>query len=218
MNEHFSGHLEQDGLAGILDLGFVPDVFEIFTDDGTNPDKITWFKEMESLGTPEYGFLTTGSTGDITKLSTAATGIIAYDASTLRVLLPAPDGNGKAQASIADYNTATTYTARSASALGSVVRPTTHNGLVYECTTASGGAAGTEPTFPTRTGQSVTSGSGDVWIARDEEVLTDGVKGVQLGASLSQNTNGNEAWFIATKSDFDRDKGDAGAVAAGNPI
>ena len=136
-----------DGLAVNLNFGFIPEYCLAIHDiDATSPDKYEWFKAMEDESTAQYGILTTGTTGVITELTTAATGAVKYNpGQVLGVLVPSPvAGAVDVFATIADYATGTTYTARSATAVGSIVRPVTasyrNTGLVFECTTASGGA------------------------------------------------------------------------------
>lgn len=206
-----------DGLAAIIDLGFVPDICDMEIDDGTNVDHTRYFNQLED-DNDIFGYLTNGSDGVRTRLTTAATGLSAFDTSVDGVVLPAPDGNGEENSLVTDYSTTTTYTARSATVLGSAVRPTTRNGLVMELTTASGGAAGTEPTWPTVAGNSVTANSGDVWIARDEKTIKIGRKGITIGASVANNTDGLIAQIVATKLDSDPAEVDAGSVAASVPV
>lgn len=189
-----------DGSAINIDFGFAPDRVTLIEGfDDTNPNIYEWFKSLaDAAGNGQYGVLLTGSTGVVTNCADANNGFIAYSTVSTQVLLPAPNGNGEVASTIADYSTTTTYTARSTTALGSVVRPTTHNGYVYECTTASGGAAGTEPTtWGTVVGGTTTAGSGDVWTCREESIIQHGGKGITVGATLS--TDGDEWLAIATK-------------------
>lgn len=212
-------HFEADGLAKIIDIGFIPDEVELRLDEGTNPDIVTWAKRMyddESI----YGHLLTGSSGIVTRLTTAATGISEYDSVNVRCMLPSPDGDGyQASALPSAYTTtlSSAATARSTTALGTVLKPSAGNetGYIYECTTA--GTSSAEPTWPTVPGESVTDGT-VVFICREERIRNIGVKGVQIGASVSQNTDGNQCYLKATR--YDRDPGDidAGSVVAGAPI
>ena len=214
-------HFLSDGLATIVELGYVPDMCKVHLDEGTNPDIVTWFKRMfDDEGI--YGFLLTGSSGVITRLTTAATGISAYDTATLKAMLPAPNGSGnEASATLPlEWTTArsSAASARSVTVTGTLIKPTSGNetGLIYECTT-DGTGSGTEPTWPTRPGESVTDNS-TVWIARNLKVKMIGVKGIQIGADVSQNTNGNQIYIEAYGADKDPADLDAGDVAAGEPI
>lgn len=220
MSQIIGRHFEADGLATIIDIGFVPDEVELRLDEGTNPDIVTWIKRMyddESI----YGHLLTGSSGVVTRLITAATGISAYDTVNPRVMLPAPDGEGEEAAAMPSNFVAGTAqpTARTTAVLGTVVKPSVgnENGYIYECT-VSAGVYGTEPTtWPTIPGNTVSDGT-NTWMCREEKVRNIGVKGVQIGADVSQNTNGNQCYLKAVRYDKDPDDIDAGGVVAGAPV
>jgi hypothetical protein len=212
-------HFEADGLATIVDLGFVPDMVKLYLDEGTNPDILLWFRRMvddESV----YGHLLTGSSGVVSRVTTAATGIEAYDTTQTGVLVDSPvPGADKAFAPVSDWAAAsTTPTARSATAVGTIIRPPVHNGKVYECTTATGTYTSEPSTWPTTPGQTATDGGSNVWTCRDEEVTAIGSKGITIGASVSQNTDGNQIYLEAFKADKDPADMDAGSVAADIPI
>jgi hypothetical protein len=64
--------------------------------------------------------------------------------------------------------TATTWTASTAYLVGDVVKPTTPNGFIYECTTA-GTSGGTQPTWATTAGATVNDGTAQ-WVAIPIEV------------------------------------------------
>jgi hypothetical protein len=191
-----------------VECGFVPDYIEAFSALGGTEIKYEWFKvlyDTAAAALGKYGFVTDGAPAHV---AAATNGFRPYDTSVESVVLPAPDGDGYMKAaSIADYNIATTYTARSVTALGSVVRPSTHNGFVYELITASGGAAGAEPTWPTKVGDTVTATSTDVWICREERVVRTGVKGFTVGATIC--TDGEYWVFKAEQHDRYSYMGDA---------
>lgn len=185
------------GAAYNLDLGFEPDYVEIeMVDTATNTDRYIWCGRSQQehatcvTDSTEYGIIIkegVTSIGD-----TVAKGISLYDGSkTPRVRIPAYDGDGLSETDVyGDYSTTADYssvgTARSTSALGTVVRPTTHNGYVYELTTA-GGTDSTEPTWPTTPGDSVDGGN-NVWICRKEDIVGSGKgKGITLGATLLES-------------------------------
>lgn len=192
-----------------VECGFVPDYIEAFSALGGTEIKYEWFKVLydyclAALG--KYGFVTDGAPAHV---AAATNGFKPYDTSVESVMLPAIDGDGfQKAASIADYNPLTTYTIpRTIGALGQVVRPTTHNGFVYENTNCWGGAAGAEPTWPTKVGDSVTATSGDIWICREERVVRTGVKGFTVGATIC--TNGEYWVFKAEKHSRYNYMGDA---------
>jgi hypothetical protein len=190
--EMTSGSFIADGNAINIDCGFVPDKFVAYSKlEETNPNQYVWYRQRGDTvnGNGQYGITVTGSTGVITLNASAAAGIAAYDTDADGVLIPAPNGNGEVTATVSNYDATATYTARSTTAVGSVIRPTTKNGYVYECTTASGGASGTEPTWSTTVGGTTTAGSGDVWITREESTVNNGAAGVTIGATLSTDTD-----------------------------
>ena len=109
----------------------------------------------DSAGEAVYG-ITTGNT----------TAVVAN--------IPAPDGDGTVQATIAaDFVAgATQPTARTTSVVGTVLRPSTHNGYLYECT-ISAGVYGTEPTWGTIVGGTTSDGT-NTWICRTESLSSVG--------------------------------------------
>ncbi len=186
------GHFIADGNAVNIAIGYVPDKFVAKAKyEETNVATYIWLKELANTANSngQFGITRPAGGGAVTKMASAAAGIASYDTTSNQVLVPAPNGNGTVQGTVADYNTATTYTARSSTVIGSIIRPTTHNGFVYEMTTASSGAAGTEPTFNTTVGGSTTATSGDIWITREENTVAGGAKGVTIGADISTDTD-----------------------------
>ena len=195
-----------------VECGFVPDYIEAFSALGGTEIKYEWFKVLydyciAALG--RFGFVTDGAPAHV---AAATNGFRPYDTSVESVVLPAPDGDGYVKAaSIADYDdTEAAYTARDLSAgvevLGSVVRPTTHNGFVYECI-VTGGAGVTEPTWPTKVGDTVSDAGVNTWICREERVVRTGVKGFTVGATIC--TDGEYWVFKAELHDRYNDMGDA---------
>jgi hypothetical protein len=189
------GHFIADGSAVNIDIGFIPDKFVAWEGmEETNPDMHVWHKEQANTanGNGQYGLLLTGSTGVVTKHAAAANGFAEYDTGADRVLVDSPaPGVGDVEATVADWAASTTATARSATTIGTIVRPTTKNGYVYECTT--GGTTNDtegEPTWPTTLGDTVTETDGVVWTCREENTVRGGAKGLTLGATGS--TDGDE--------------------------
>lgn len=204
----YTGHFEGDGLAVNIETGFVPQYVTLYQDvNKTSPDKIEWFEGFEDE-TALFGLQTTGSTGVVTRLTTAATGISAYSEATVGVLIDSPQDSGKQVlvTSITDWAVSTAYTpARTAFAVGQIIRPTVHNGYVYELTVA-GTSGTTEPTFPTNPGDSVVDNTA-TWTCRDSNVTKGDFNGFTVGATAQ--TDEKEYYFIAVGSDKDQDKGDA---------
>jgi hypothetical protein len=180
------------GAAYNMELGFEPHRVEVELVDAATA---SIFYHWNGRAQQEHTTCVTDSTEYGTKVTegvtsicdTVAKGISLYAGSkTQRVLVESPKpGVGDIATDITgDWTTAisTAATARSATAIGTIVRPTTHNGYVYECTTAGIGAA-TEPTWPTTPGETVTDGT-TVWTCREENIVAGKGKGITLGATL----------------------------------
>lgn len=203
-----SGKLTVGDDACHVECGFIPDEIQLISDLGGAEKHYKFMKVLydHAVGaTGKYGYDLVDSPAPLT---TEDAGFVPYSTSVESVVLPAPDGDGYLKApSIADYSTTTDYTggARSVTALGTVVRPTVHNGFVYECTTGAGTDA-TEPTWPTKVGDSVDGGN-NVWICREERVVRTGVLGFTIGVDLC--TDGQYWFFKAELHDRHNYMGDA---------
>jgi len=210
-----------DGSAVKLALGFVPEYVRCITDiDATSPDVIEWFKEMEDEDTAQYGVLCTGTTGVLTELTTAATGIKKLDEVNQGVLVPAPDG-GDDQfrvptewAATTDYSSG--YSARTASAAGSIVRPPTRNGRVFELKTATATAASAPSSWDVNVGEDVTDGGANVFTCREEKVANHGAQGIEIGATTQ--TDGDVNYLVAIKGDHYTNAGDAAEAGSSESI
>ena len=202
------------GVAYDCVLGWIPDLIEGFTYNAT-PDSIVRFRYMGQLAKDDaviaagggiYGW---GIDGAVVSELTADTGFTILEGSkTAQVLVESPvPGVGLVKADVNDYTVArsTAATARSGTAVGTILRPTTHNGYVYECTTAGTGSA--EPTWPTTPGVAVTDGT-TVFTCREENITAGKGIGITLGATLM--TDGNTVIFYAMKFDDVLDLGDIG--------
>jgi len=200
-----------------LDLGFIPCLAEVTVMSGTNPDTYRWFgEEMEDsaeaiAGSWEYGIKNTAG-GAETYMATAATGISAYDgAKTPRVLIDSPKpGIGLVEAAVADWLAATNYSTgeRSATAVGTIVRPPTHNGYVYELTTDTSTGDSEPTTWDVDPGETVTDGGGNVWTCREENVVASKGKGITLGGTLLETDK--IVYVVAWRHGHFRDIGDIG--------
>ena len=213
-------HFESDGLAAILDLGFVPDLVKVHLSDDTNVDIITWFKRMFDDETG-WGTVFTGSSGVTTVAASAAAGILEYDSVASKQMLPAPSGTGEAAATLPVPFVAGTAqpTARTTSVVGTVVKSSNsqEKGFVYECT-VSAGVYGTEPTaWPTIPGQTISDGT-NTWICRESKIKNVGVKGITIGASVINNDNGNQIYVEAYRADKDPADLDAADVVADSAL
>lgn len=192
MKKH-GGELIADGNAINVDVGNIPDkVIATAKAEEANPLIYTWYKERANTvnSNAQFGYLLTGSSGVITKAADAANGIQEYDTSELRAIVSAPGGSGEVSATIAaDFLAgATQPTARSVTVVGTIVRPSTHNGFLYECTT-SAGVYGTEPTTWGTVVGGTTSDGTNTWTCRDEKLKWIGAKGFTIGATISTDTD-----------------------------
>jgi hypothetical protein len=205
-----SGQFVADGNAVNVDVGFIPDyVFAVEGLEETNPQTHHWFRSAIDSASAEgqFGLLNTG--GTMTKHAAAVNGFATYDTTANRLMLPNPAGGDDLAASLPSAFVAGTAqpTARTSTALGTVTKPSLglENGLVAECTTSTG-VYGTEPTWPTVAGKTVTDDQSNVWTMREEKVENRGVKGFTLGAT-GQTDSDEWAWFAyaADKVSADRD-------------
>lgn len=204
-----TGHFEPDGGLIYLPVGFVPDWFMLAEVGATNPLLYYWWgiqEDDEASGSQE-GIIDTAGTKT---LAADDGGIVAYDT--------ASEGP-----TVGIWTASTAYTARSATAHGSYVHPTTSGqddqGLtvdqeeIFECVTA-GTTGTTEPTWPSASGDNSPSDNGVVW-----QKVTDvakervGYKGVRIAAALQ--TDGQEIYYLAILADDVRDHGDVTGWSSG---
>jgi len=189
--------LKGSALAVNLDLGFIPQKVRITELHATTPMFFEWFGEMMEDGTDvtyeasvsENGIDIDGA-GVTTVITTESSGIKAYDgAKTPQVLLEDPSTGKLTKTDIyGNYDITADYdsvgTARSATVIGTVVRPTTHNGYVYELITKSASASGAEPTWGTVPGETTTDASDNIWMCREENLVANKGLGITIGASV----------------------------------
>jgi hypothetical protein len=207
-----SGQFVADGNAVNVDVGFIPDyVFAVEGLEETNPQLHHWFRSAIDSASAEGQFGLLLSAGTLSKHSAAVNGFASLDTTALKVLLPNPAGGADLAADLPNAYTvarSTAATARTATALGTVLKPSLSNvaakfGLIYECITAGTGSA--EPTWPTVAGGRVLDNDVE-YIAREEKSENRGVKGFTLGAT-GQDDSDEWAWFAyaADKVSPDRD-------------
>ena len=212
MSKMNSGQFVADGNEVDVEVGFIPDFVIAFEGlEETSPSPHFWFRSaIDGISSDgEFGLLMTGTTGIITKHAAAINGFAPLDTLALRLLLPNPAGGDDLAVALPDAFVAGTAqpTARTATALGTVTKPSigNENGLVAENTT-SAGVYGTEPTWPIRPGDTVTDDQNNVWTMREEKIENRGIKGFTLGATGQTDTDGWK-WvaFAADKETPDRD-------------
>ena len=201
-----------------LELGFIPHHVRVLVGD-TAPIIYEWWGKImeESLlaiaGNWEYGIKLVG--GSVaTYMSTPELGISMFDGTkTPQVLIPDPSTGRLTKTTLGvktvvagvrnvDYNPLTNYTTyavdRSATLIGTIIKPTVHNGCVYEMKTKTGGAAGTEPDpWGTVPGETTTDTIGNIWICREENIVASKGLGITLGYTLL--ADGKEVYVIAER-------------------
>lgn len=204
VNQIIVGHYEQDGGLIYLPLGFVPDYLKLvdFHTD-TNIIIYEWFRRMQldqSTGKQEGFSITEGVTANLADDA----GITAYDT-----------GSQGPTVTTWTSTVATNATARTATAHGTYVRPTTDSSTdreaIFECVTA-GTSSGTEPTWPAAIGEQVTDGTvvfERVNVSREQI----GYKGVCIQDDIQ--TDGQEMYFLAIKADDALDYGDVDGWTGG---
>ena len=195
-----------------LDIGFIPDVFLFWAmEDSTNPNLTAWFERQyhnEADGDKE-GMLTDGSGTVNIAMCADSQGITEYDTKTEKVMIVHPGSGEEVAASVSDWATATNYSTgeRSATAIGTIVRPPIHNNRVFELTTDTSTGDGEPTTWDVNPGETVTDDGGNIWTCRDEKVITEGKKGVTIASQLQ--TNDKYAYWVAFKSVQHKDGGDS---------
>lgn len=174
-----------------LELGFEPNRVEV---DLISTDNASIYYKWQGRNQQEHAVCITDSTeygikiaeGVTTICDTVAKGISLYAGSkTPRVLIEHPLTGLLEPQDVADYTStlAEAATARSATVIGTILRPTTHNGYVYECSDTTGSAGAAEPTWGTTPGEETVDGT--LSFTCREENITDGKgKGITLGATL----------------------------------
>jgi hypothetical protein len=211
MVKKVSGTFIMDGSAINIECGFIPDKVKVVynLEEGDNEVIHEWWRALEDIATNGRYGISISATGAVTVPTTAATGITTYDTVADKILIVSPNGEGFTEADPPNPYTvarSTAATARSTTALGTVLKPSSGNetGYVYECTTAGTGSA--EPTWPTVPGQTVTDGT-TVFTTRESRVKKVGVKGFTIGATMS--TDSDVGVFEAEQHDRTGDFGDA---------
>jgi len=197
------GSFIANGSAVNVNVGFIPDFIIAFEGlEETNAQINFWMRERIDAASAigQFGLNLAGN-GAITTHAAAANGFAPLDTSEPQLMLPAPDGEGTRAADLPNPYTvarSTAATARSTTALGTVLKPSSGNetGYVYECTTAGTGSA--EPTWPTTVGEYVTDGT-TIFITRESNIQETGVKGFTLGAT--GQTDSDEWTWIAFAAD-----------------
>ncbi len=188
MNKIKVGQFKQDGGLINLPLGFIPDYIELANRDLTNTVFTKWWRLMETddiSGSQEGIAIADG--GGTTDLGDAA-GITGYD-------------TGVQTPTIVEYADAGAPTARSATAPGTYVRPSSGNaqdrGSLYECV-ATTGSVSTEPTWPSADGEQVTDDSSNTWEKVNVSIQRGGYQGVVIAAAIQ--TDDQLMYYVALQA------------------
>jgi len=202
-------HAIADGGAMNFDIGFKPTYIEAYSAlGGTELGKKFFQVLLDAETSGQYG-IAIANAGDISVCADAANGFATYDeGEDVGVMIQHPGSGKLVLATVADWLAATSYSSgeRSATAVGTIVRPPTHNGYVYELTTDTGNGTSEPSEWATTPGETCTDGGSNIWTCRKEIVKKSGGKGFIIGATIS--TDG-EIWVIrAVEDDRISDFGD----------
>ena len=198
-----------DGGLMNFDVGFKPSYIELISALGGTELMHRFYRVLaDNALAGQYGIIDNGA--GVLSANSSGSGIILYEeGEDIGVMLISPASGKKIISSVLDWTSArsTAATARSATVLGTVLRPTTHNGRVYECTTA-GTSSGTEPTdavWDVEPGETVADN--DVrFTCRLEENMKSGGQGFAVEAGISTDSEIWVARFVA--DDIMEDVGD----------
>jgi len=206
-----SGTFVARELATNVDIGFIPDHIKAYELTSTAEVMYDWYRCLyDKASTFMYGISHHGD-GAIADVGSADDGFIPYsEGEDVGVLAEHPTSGKLVRVTVADWSSdnsdnAVARAATTSPVIGTFLRPTTHNGYVYECITA-GTSSGTEPTWPTVPGETVLD-SDVLFICRKEIVAKGGGQGFTIGVTLSVNS---DVWaFEAEKHLRSEDMGDA---------
>lgn len=188
------GDFIADGNAVDIDIGFIPDYFRALSKfEETNQITYEWWRSRSETNNQngQFGLVRPSGGGSVVLAADADNGIQELDEANNQVSLPAVLGDGVQPADPPDPYTvqrSTDATARSTTALGTILKPSIGNetGYIYECTVAGTGSA--EPTWNTVPG-GITADNDVRYITREEKVIQGNVKGVTIGATIMTDTD-----------------------------
>lgn len=203
-----------DGGLMNFDVGFIPDYVELISAINGTELVYRFFRVLAQKAIDDgaavngqYGIADDGA--GVLAPCASGSGFLTYEeGEDLGVLIEHPGSGKKVVASVADWLAATSYAAgeRSATAIGTIVRPPTHNGYVYELTTDTAAGTSEPSSWPTVPGQTATDGGSNVWTCRLEEVFKSGGQGFAIQATISTDS---EVWVARyVQDDIMEDLGD----------
>lgn len=195
------GHFEPDGAITYIPVGFKPDLLILVEHGITNPLFYWWWGMMytDEAANSKEGILDTA--GVKTKLADSG-GIAPYD-------------TGAEGPTVVDWSASLSATARTSTAHGTYVRPTStgtdidsrtaDRSALFECTTA-GTTGSTQPSWPVEIGAKSASDNGVIWEKVNVSTERVGYQGFRIADGI--NTNSQEMYFAAFQADSVEDLGD----------
>ena len=211
MEDFKCGYFKGNGLDVNIILGWVPDFVIVIADVLTTTDIHYWQSTACKVGSAtRYGWITANAQGtDNLEINGTGEGIIDYNTSFPAAVVMSPIvGRGYVKKPINQYAVTTAWVARSATIVGSVIRPTVRNGFLYECTTYLAATGTPEPTWPTVLGGTVTEGtSGNVFTCIEDRQVQGGGQGFTVECLVVADEE--HAFFMAWRADDEKYMGDA---------
>jgi len=208
-----TGYWIANNAAVNIHLGWIPDFVIVICDKVTDP-RILWYQNSAALSAAAATGLTgwlTAHADDVDNLAPQADithGIAAFDSNSEYVMIESPvAGRGEKPTVVQTWATGITPVARSATVIGTILRPTVKNGYIYECTNLTGIIAGAEPTWPVVPGATVIDADTNTWTCREEKFARDGGKGFTV--LVDDQTDSEYCVFMAWRTDRDNYLGDA---------
>lgn len=195
------GHFEPDGAITYIPVGFKPDLLLVVELGVTNPLFYWWWGLMETdeAANSKEGIADTA--GVKTKLADNG-GFAAYN-------------TGAEGPTVVDWSGTLTVTARTSTAHGTYVRPTTagtdidgrsaDRSALFEAV-AGTTTGSTQPSWPVEIGQQSATDNGVIWEKVNESTVRVGYQGFRIADAL--NTDGQEIYFAAFQADSVEDLGD----------
>ena len=197
-----------DGGLMNFDIGFKPTYVELISALGGTELVHRYFEVLaDDELTGQYGIIDDGA--GVLGANSSGSGIIPYEeGDDLGVMILHPGTGELVAATVADWLAATSYSSgeRTATAIGTIVRPPTHNGKVFELTTDTGSGTSEPSSWDVEPGETVTDGGSNIWTCRKEIVKKAGGQGFAVEAGISTDS---EKWVArAVKDDRVANLGD----------
>ncbi len=201
-----------------FDVGFVPDYIEAISALSGTELMHRFYRVLAQAAVDngaavsgQYGIIDDGA--GVLAENSSGSGFLTYEeGEDVGVLIIHPASGKKVIASVLDWLAATSYATgqRSTTAVGTIVRPPTHNGRVFELTTDTAAGTSEPSSWDVEPGQTVTDGGANIWTCRVEEVFKAGGQGFAIEAGILTDS---EKWVLRfVKEDVMEDFGDLQGV------